>query len=225
MIIEKYRFSLFLLVLFGFIYLGSFTEWLWDTKKEDAYFQAALEDTLRKDIEKYEEVVRIYKEFFNNDIKIWPNPIHPDDYDRLTSPFGYRLDPFKENTGGAALKYHPALDMTGVIGARVLSLTEGIVENKWYDRGWHNGRWYSGHPYFNGYIQIRLENGWLLSYGHVDAIIVKEGDIVVAGQIICRISEITDKHSTGPHLHFSIQDEAGEYLQPQKYIEMFREIK
>lgn len=42
------KFWMFIGILLGFTFLGSFTEWLWDTKIENTLFQATIENTLRK---------------------------------------------------------------------------------------------------------------------------------------------------------------------------------
>ncbi len=151
-------------------------------------------------------------------------PIVPEDYIQISSYMGYRNDPLRANSGSIRMKNHPALDLTGVYGARVRAIGDGIVESKWYPEGWHHGVYYKGNPYFNGYVQIRLSNGWLASYGHVFDIIVHEGEYVKAGQPFARINPVADKMSTGPHVHFSLQDADGKFLQPQQYID-FKHIQ
>lgn len=146
-------------------------------------------------------------------------PVHEDDYKKISSFVGYRNDPLRKNSGSTNIKDHPSLDLTGVIGARVQSVGYGVIENKWYDKGYHNGRWYRGNLYFNGYVQVRLDNGMLASYGHVFEIIVYEGNRVIPGQDLARIDPRWSPLSTGAHLHFSLQDADDNFLQPQKYIE------
>jgi murein DD-endopeptidase MepM/ murein hydrolase activator NlpD len=148
---------------------------------------------------------------------VWP--VVEEDYKEISSYYGYRSDPMKANTGGDVLREHPALDLTGVPGARLVSIGDGIVINKWYPEGYHNGIYYKGNEYFNGYVQIQLDDGKVASYGHVSDIIVHEGDRVDMSQELCRINSEVDEHSTGRHVHFSLQDEFGNFLQPLKFVE------
>ena len=145
-------------------------------------------------------------------------PMLKDEYHDLTSFFGPRNNPLKNNTGGSDVKFHNAVDMTGVKGSQVLAIADGVVIDKWYDAGWHNGRKYGGHNVFNGYVTILHDNGMISHYGHISDILVHETDRVTAGQSIARISHYRDKYSTGPHLDFRLQDAEGEYVNPLLWI-------
>ena len=146
----------------------------------------------------------------------WPMVI--DEYDDLTSYYAFRNDPLRRNTGGSTKKFHAAVDMKGIKGAQVLSVAGGIVIDKWYDAGWHNGIEYDGHPIFNGYIIILHDDGMISHYGHISDILVHEGERVETGQPIARISRQIDKYSTGPHLDFRLQNESGGYVNPLLWI-------
>ncbi len=172
---------------------------------------------------------------------LWP--MVKEEYDDLTSYWAFRNDPLRRNTGGSNKSFHPAVDMTGVKGAQVLSSGNGIVLEKYYEKGLHyvNGKWrkFAGHKYFNGYVTIQHESfipvifymaetvwlkpsgiydGIISHYGHVAEILVHEGDRVTAGQQIAQISQQVDDYSTGPHLDFRLQLQNGEYVNPLLWI-------
>ena len=160
---------------------------------------------------------------FRKSLKPPENPLYPwpmlkDEYHDLTSYFGPRNNPLKNNTGGADIKFHAAIDMRGVRGAQVLAVSDGIVLDKWYDAGWHNGRKYGGHDVFNGYVIILHDNGMISHYGHISDILIHEDDRVTAGQPIGRISDYVDIFSTGRHLDFRVQDKNGEFVNPLLWI-------
>lgn len=163
-------------------------------------------------LEDYRESLRPPK------ITVYGWPVELSEYENVSSYFGQRNDPLRRNTGGNNNPFHNGADITGIPGARVNGVAAGIVEIKYYERGWHNGIYYSGHPYFNGYIVIKHDDGMKSKYSHVGEILVHEGERVEAGQQIAQISEQVDKYSTGPHLHFRLQDKTGEYVNPLLWI-------
>ena len=154
---------------------------------------------------------------------LWP--IVPEDYDghgRISSYYGLRDDPLRANIGGSDFKDHPAIDITGLPGARVENVGWGTVIHKYYPRGWHmiNGvlKYFSGHPDFNGYVEILLDTGFITKNGHVYDITVHEGDRVAPGQEIAKINPMKDPKSTGPHLHFGLLDPEGNPVNPLRYL-------
>lgn len=170
-------------------------------------------------------------------------PMVSEEYDDLTSYWAYRNDPLRRNTGGSNKNFHAAVDMIGIKGAQVLAVADGIVLQKWYEKGSHyvGGKWrkFGGHKYFNGYVTIQHESflpgifytgqitylypsgiydGMISHYIHVSDILVHEGERVERGQPIARISRQVDKYSTGPHLDFRLQNQSGEYVNPLLWI-------
>ena len=143
---------------------------------------------------------------------LYINPIHLEDYEKPTSPFGIRNNPLRENMGGEDIKIHTGIDLTGSWHGRVVAAAAGIIIDKWYPPG----RNYKGHPDFGGYIRILHPDGNITNYGHLSETFYHEKDLVEAGDVIGRLGS-TGK-STGEHLHFSIQNASGEFIQPLKYI-------
>jgi murein DD-endopeptidase MepM/ murein hydrolase activator NlpD len=69
---------------------------------------------------------------------------------------------------------------------------------------------------FGNLVLIRHADGWVTAYGHADAILVGEGDVVTRGQAIARVG------STGnvavPQLHFELR-RGTEPVDPMAYLE------
>ena len=105
---------------------------------------------------------------------------------RLTSPFGYRIDPF---TGTRRMHY--GIDLANRIGTPVRASMSGTVVVV------------ANHPQgYGNYIVIRHERGYQSLYGHLDKILVRKGQRVSQGQKIGLMG--STGRSTGPHLHFSL---------------------
>ena len=150
---------------------------------------------------------------------LWP--IVSEDYTekgRMTSYYGYRNNPLRKNIGSTDMKDHYAIDIVALEGARVQNVGWGTVINKYYPMGWHNGKWYRGHPDFNGYVEILLDTGFITKNGHIYDITVHEGERVAPGKVIGRINPVADIKSTGPHLHFGMLNPWGQPVQPLKFI-------
>lgn len=66
------------------------------------------------------------------------------------------------------------------------------------------------------WIRIRTDDGELLEYGHNDQNYVSAGQRVHAGQVIGTVGN--RGHSTGPHLHFGVQNQAGQWIDPVPWL-------
>ncbi len=105
---------------------------------------------------------------------------------RLSSPFGYRSDPF---TG--VRRMHYGVDLANRVGTTVRATMSGTVI-------------VVGHQPmgYGNYIVIRHERGFQSLYGHLNKILVRNGQRITQGQKIGEMG--TSGRSTGPHLHFSL---------------------
>jgi len=145
------------------------------------------------------------------------NPIHEEDYIKLSSPYGLREIPKGIYTGGALDRDHEALDLYGTWQARIVAVADGVVKEKWYVPNEYKG--YKGHPIYGGYIVILHSDGSETGYGHLSWISseVHEGDFVSQGQVIARQGDTG--LSDGGHLDFSVKIN-GEYVNPLKYVDI-----
>lgn len=102
----------------------------------------------------------------------------------VTSPYGYRLDPF---TGKR--KFHAGTDFR-TCSENVLAMMPGRVKDIGYKKSLGNF--------------IEIEHGdFMVTYGHLYTVIGRKGDYLRAGQSV-GISGSTGR-STGEHLHVSVQ--------------------
>ena len=105
---------------------------------------------------------------------------------KLTSTFGYRVDPI---TGVYAL--HKGIDLAVNSGTPVHAAMSGVVEVAGWDTGYGN------------YIILKHANGMETVYGHNSKLLVKVGQSVKQGDTIS-LSGSTG-YSTGPHVHFEVR--------------------
>jgi len=105
---------------------------------------------------------------------------------RITSPFGYRPDPF---TGKPS--FHPGIDLRVSTGTPVLAVRDGVI----YDKGWVERYGY--------FVIVNHDGGYQSVYAHLDAILVEKKDLVDAGDLIALSGD--SGISTGPHLHFELR--------------------
>jgi len=116
----------------------------------------------------------------NGDLFIWPVS------GVITSPYGYRRDPFNNNRR----QFHSGLDIRGSTGTPVKAAMSGRVSNIGYD------------PVFGNYVVINHHSGYRTLYGHLSVIRAKNGAYVGTGE---RIGDVGSTGlSTGPHLHFMV---------------------
>jgi murein DD-endopeptidase MepM/ murein hydrolase activator NlpD len=117
----------------------------------------------------------------------------------VSSPFGYRADPF---LGRPAL--HPGIDLVQAYGAGIRATAAGRVTHA----GWMGG--------YGQMVEIDHGNGIATRYGHMSEVLVAEGDEVKAGAEIGRIG--TTGRSTGPHLHYEVRLD-GEPVDPERFLD------
>ena len=116
----------------------------------------------------------------------------------ITSPFGYRADPF---LGRLAL--HPGVDLVEAWGAEIHATGAGRVP--------HAGP-------MGGYgimVEIDHGNGLVTRYAHMSKALVEEGQDVVQGAVLGKMG--SSGRSTGPHLHYEVRVD-GEPVDPERYL-------
>jgi len=104
---------------------------------------------------------------------------------RLTSPFGWRNDPF---TG--VRRHHAAIDLAAPLGTPIMAAKNGRVSALGYDR------------VFGNFIILSHANGFQTLYAHLHTINVRRDEQVRQGARIGTVG--STGLSTGPHLHFAI---------------------
>ena len=103
--------------------------------------------------------------------------------------------------------YHTGVDFAVPTGTPVLAVADGKIEN---------ANW--GKAYGNQVVQ-KVEGGWVI-YAHLNAVRVKPGAVVKAGQIVGESGN--SGNSSGAHLHFeyrsAIKWSAGQDLDPKEIL-------
>ena len=113
-------------------------------------------------------------------------PLSNRDLNRLSSGFGYRIDPVYKT-----VKFHPGLDFSAPQGTPIYATAEGTVQT-----AGNLGNGYGNH--------IVIQHGYSYStlYGHMSRIKAKRGQRVKRGEVIGYVGS-TGK-STGAHLHYEV---------------------
>ena len=112
----------------------------------------------------------------------YPSITYPLKSIKVTSPYGYRRDPF---TG--KLSWHNGLDLRAK-NEPAYAMMDGIVEKVGYDNR-------------SGYYVTLRHGKFYISYCHLSSIIVRKGEYVYPG-IIVGVTGNTGR-STGSHLHLT----------------------
>jgi len=116
----------------------------------------------------------------------------------ITSKFGYRSSPF---TGQK--EFHSALDIANRRGEKVLATADGKIS-------------YTGKKMIIGnLVVIDHGHGTITRYGHLEKILVEQGQTVKRGEPIGLLGNTG--RSTGPHVHYEVKIN-GTPVNPVKYI-------
>lgn len=116
----------------------------------------------------------------------------------ITSPFGYRQNPF-----GGGMEFHQGLDIAAPMGTTVQAASGGTI----ISAGWYGG--------YGNYVLIDHGGGMATGYGHLSQIFVSAGQQVQKGQAIGAVG--STGMSTGPHLHFEVRIQ-GKPTDPAAYL-------
>lgn len=145
------------------------------------------------------QIIEPDTDWVGTDIFAWPLP----QSFTITSPFGYRKDPF---TG--EVTYHSGTDIAAPAGTPILAAADGTVTIA-------NGAdpWGGSYGY---YIKLDHGEGMETLYAHCSAITVTAGQRVRQGEVIGYVG--TTGNSTGNHLHFEVLEKG----QCKNAMEMFQ---
>lgn len=112
---------------------------------------------------------------------------------QITSAYGSRW-------GG---EFHHGLDIAADFGTTIIAAASGkVIQAGYKDRIYGNA--------------VMIDNGaYTFLYGHASAVLVDEGQEVMAGEVIAKIGDTG--RSTGPHLHFEVRN-GDETLNPLRLL-------
>lgn len=99
---------------------------------------------------------------------------------------------------------HAGLDIAAPLGTPEFAAANGVVINAGTASGY--GLW----------VRIRTADGVVLTYGHMDTILVHVGQSVAAGQKIATVG--ARGNATGPHLHFQVNAANGAVMNALSWL-------
>lgn len=100
--------------------------------------------------------------------------------------------------------FHYGVDFSDALGAPIRSVSSGTV----IEAGPASG--------FGLWVRVLQDDGTTAVYGHVNDMLVHEGQRVNAGDVIATVGN--RGQSTGPHLHLEIWDQSGAKIDPMPYL-------
>lgn len=103
----------------------------------------------------------------------------------LSSGFGYRTSPTTGKDG-----FHQGMDIAADMGTPVSAMFFGVVSEVGQSSSYGN------------YVKLYHGNGLCVLYAHCSEILVTQGAVIRAGEVVARVGSTGD--STGPHLHVEI---------------------
>lgn len=122
-------------------------------------------------------------------------PVHGE----ISSPFGTRVHPISKEK-----KFHNGIDIAVPEGTTVKAAGSGVVIDSWNDD-------------LNGNaVKIKHDNGYTTGYAHLSRSYVTAGQRVTRGERIAASG--STGASTGPHLHLTMRDSAGNYVNPVDFL-------
>jgi murein DD-endopeptidase MepM/ murein hydrolase activator NlpD len=116
----------------------------------------------------------------------------------VSSGFGLRLDPFSGYP-----EFHKGVDIAAARGTPVSAAADGTV--LW--SGWEGD--------YGKTVILKHPEGLATRYGHLDGILVRQGDRVRQGTVIGTVGDTG--RATGPHLHFEVLRD-GKRTNPKTYL-------
>ncbi len=166
-----------------------------DAKEFEEYIDA-LEDNVQEQLASYQEIAWYFanrRDSLNSTPSIRPSSA------RISSGFGYRLDPFGRKT----TKRHNGVDFAGKPDSPIVVTADGVVRHA----GWV--------PSYGQAILVDHGFGYSTLYAHTTAIRVKTGDVVKRGEKIATMG--SSGRSTGTHLHYEVWKD-GQAVDPKNYF-------
>ena len=122
----------------------------------------------------------------------------------VTSPFGYRRDPFL-----GLLALHSGVDLAQGYGAEIRATGAGRVAHAGPAAG------------YGIMVEIDHGNGLTTRYAHMSEALVEQGQEIAKGAVVGRMG--SSGRATGPHLHYEVRVD-GEPVDPERYLRAGAEL-
>jgi len=118
---------------------------------------------------------------------------------KITSRFGKRTNPVTKKS-----QFHNGVDLAVADATKIQAPEAGKVSSVYYTK--IGGK----------QIVLKHKNGMKTGYAHLSKVFLDVGDQFKKGRIIGRTG--STGRVTGPHLHFTLRDKKGDFLDPAKYF-------
>lgn len=132
-------------------------------------------------------------------VKLTAKITRPVEFQRMTSSFGYRINPITKKYG-----FHKGADLAAPQGSPIRAAFGGKVIEKAYQESYGN------------YCVVEHSDNLQTLYAHCDRVLAEKGDIVARGETIALVG--STGAATGPHLHLEIRV-GGVRVDPKWYLE------
>lgn len=120
---------------------------------------------------------------------------------KINSGFGNRINPVTKQ-----YKFHNGIDIAGKVGDRIKCPADGKIKSIFKNDIGGNQ------------LIIEHDNGYTTGYAHLNKVYVSKGDPVKQGEFIAEVGNTG--RVTGPHLHFTLKDFTGKYLNPIEFLKL-----
>lgn len=148
------------------------------------------------------ETYKLYDEYLGRIIgELTYTPLGYPHASGKSSTYGYRKDPFKSGRAD----FHSGIDIRGNTGDKVKATANGRI----FLAGWFQG--------YGNCVRIRHANGYETLYGHLSKILVANGQLIKAGDVVGLVG--STGHSTGPHLHYEVRMN-GRPINPNNFLHL-----
>ena len=119
----------------------------------------------------------------------------------VSSPFGTRADPFS-----GVRRFHAGVDFEAPHGTPVYAAASGVVV------------WAGRQGGYGNHVVIDHGDGVRTHYSHLSDIDTEIGAFVKEGDAVGFVG--STGRSTGPHLHFGVTDDSGEFMDPLALLDV-----
>ncbi len=124
---------------------------------------------------------------------------------RISSSFGFRVDPFRK-----VRAMHAGLDFAAKTGTPVYASASGVVKRAKYAGS------------YGLMVEIDHGNGLKTRYAHLSKVHVRKGQRIKANQVIGKVG--STGRSTGPHLHYEVRRNNNP-LNPMKFLKAGKHVQ
>lgn len=129
----------------------------------------------------------------------------PSGIGNITSPFGYRVNPFNHNDLSA---FHTGIDFAAAPLTPIIATAPGRVIQV-FD---------TPQTGYGIHLLIHHGNGYVTLYGHNTKNLVQEGDVIHRGQVIALMGRTGA--ATGYHVHYEVRFGASPPYDPLEYVQI-----